>query len=281
MIAVWGASGFIGARMMKGNRIGVDHSSSVSRPGVPLADSISGVIWSAGWAGKKNIDDVEATPERSRLQNIWEPLELARRCQKQGKRLLIFSSGCLFDGLHPSGRGWTENDAPNFVHPVYHRDKWELEMRLREFGDAVTIFRFRLPFDGSHHPRNVTQKFSEWKCLMDVNQSFTWIPDLVRATECWEDGRINGGIWHVTQPGTLNNYFAARNHLNCGVGRIETSLRDYTGSICERSHAVLDSSKLQSVIPMTPVDEAWAEACSEWKSFQSFKCTPRACLLTC
>jgi dTDP-4-dehydrorhamnose reductase len=265
MIAVWGGCGYCASALADdSNHWHVGHTDYYSAPGREIT-RFSGLIWSAGWPGRKNIDDVEATPHRSKLQNVYEPLEVASRFAEQGKRMLFFSSGCLFDGCHPSGRAWREDDEPNFTSPVYHGDKWEMEKGLRQFGDLITIFRFRLPFDSRHHPRNTLHKLSLMPAVWDKEQSYTWIPDLVRAVRAWEEKRIDGGIWHVVQPGTMNNFEAVRDHLNPGVGRITGGDRPEKTMASPRSAAILGCSKLQAVITMTPVKEAWMLAAKEFK----------------
>ena len=261
--AVWGAYGFIGSRLMHPNRMAVGRGDALRQAGANL-DSCDQIIWSAGWAGKKNVDEVQGDEARSRRANVEEPLELAARCQVEGRRLLIFSSGCLFDRLNPQGQPWREDEVPQFIQPVYQRHKWELEQRLQPFGDLVTIFRFRLPFDGTAHPRNLTHKFARFPAVLDQTQSFTWISDLQRAVNLWECGKINGGLWHVVQPGTMNNYLAVKMHLNPGV-QLATNLP----WACPRSVAILDSSKLARMMYLTPVHTAWQQACAEYKKAQA------------
>lgn len=263
-VALWGANGFIGQSIRADNHIPVLHTDAVALPGRPIPDEITSVIWCAGFPGIKNVDDVQRNPVRSKLQNVWEPLELAHRCYEQGKRLLVLSSGCIFDRLNEAGLPHTEEDTPNFTGTVYLSDKYELEQHLLALPYRPTIFRIRVPFNGSHHPRNALHKIASFPAVWDIHQSYTWLPDLKRAVQAWERGKINGGVWHVTQPGTLSNYEAVRKYLNPDVGAIRGNLHEHQQMACPRSAAILDSSKLQSVLSMTPAEEAWAIACKEY-----------------
>jgi len=263
-VALWGASGFVGSTLMKScDLLPVVHGQDHAGKELP---SVSGIIWCAGWPGKKNISDVEANPIRSKLANVWEPLELAERCKRSGRQLLIMSSGCLYDRLNPEGSPWREDEPPNFTGPVYHRDKWEAERGLSQFGDLVTIFRFRLPFNSSRHPRNMLHKFAQWDRVMNIDQSFTWLPDLAKAVRAWQLGIISNGTWHVTQPGTLNNFDAVKKYLNPNVEKIEGTLEEYTQASCARSHAILDSSKLGRVIELTEAEKAWRMECRRYRA---------------
>lgn len=264
MNAIWGL-GYIGSGIFDPERhISIGHYHILSRPGASL-EGISGVIWCAGWPGEKNVDDVEKNPVRSELQNVWEPLEVAQRCKEAGIRMLVLCSGCIFDGLNDEGEPHKETDAPNFTSTVYlsHQARRAATL-MRDYSKIATIFRIRVPFDGRKHPRNTLHKLSKMPEVWDKEQSYTWLPDLARAIKLWEDGTINGGIWHVTQPGTMNNYDAVREELNPEVKRISGGDRPEKAMACPRSAAILDSSKLQGVMTMTPVREAWENSCLQY-----------------
>lgn len=268
MNALFGYQGYIGSSFFGPKRhYPIDHGAWLSLPGVPIPSLVDGVIWSAGWPGIKNVDDVERNPIRSELQNVWEPLELARRCLEAKKRLLVFCSGCIYDKLNAEGLPHKETDPPNFTDTVYlqHQAK-RGELLVQDFSEIATIFRIRVPFDSRRHRRNTLNKLAQFPAVWDSEQSYTWLPDVARAVKAWEEGLINGGVWHVTQPGTMNNFDAVREHLNPQVGRISGGDRPDSAMACARSTAILDSSKLQSVISMTPVKEAWGIACREWKA---------------
>ena len=262
--ALWGYNGFIGSRIRDDETIPVLHGGKFSLPGTPFDNSFDSVIWCAGFAGIKNVDDVQRNPLRSRLQNVWEPLEVAQRCYKYGKRLLMFSSGCIYDKLNKDGLPHVETDAPNFISTVYLADKWEMEQRLLAIFPDVTVFRIRVPFDSSKHPRNSLHKLARFPAVWNVNQSFTWLPDLKKAVQAWKEGRINGGVWHVVQPDVINNYEGVSKYLNPQVGCITGNLHEVEKMACPRSAAILNCSKLQQVISLTPVEEAWQIACREY-----------------
>jgi dTDP-4-dehydrorhamnose reductase len=257
---MWGGRGFIGASILDEGDFAVEHGSRLSLPGERLPEEWSGVIWSAGFPGIKNVDDVERNPIRSKLQNVWEPAEVAMRCQEQGKRLLLIASGCIFDRLNAQGKPHTETDEPNFVCTVYLRDQKEKEERVAAACPGVTIFRIRVPFNGQHNPRNTLHKLAQFASVWDIEQSYTWTEDLKRAIAAWKEGAIDGGIWHVTQPGTLSNYEMVRKYLNPKVGRITGDVHKHEKMLCPRSAAILDCSKLAKVITLTPAEEAFARS---------------------
>lgn len=267
MTAIFGVSGYIGSFLFDKTRyFPVGHGQHLSLPSTPIPESIQNIIWCAGWPGNKNVDDVEKNPIRSELQNVWEPLELAQRCSSHGKRLLVLCSGCIYDKLNSAGLPHKEDDIPNFIGTVYLRHQAQRGERLvRDFSNIATIFRIRVPFDGSHHKRNTLHKLAEMKSVWDSDQSYTWLPDLKRAVMDWEEGIIDGGIWHITQPGIMNNYDAVKRFLNPSVGRITGGDRPDPSMACARSSAILDSSKIQRVISMTPIGEAWEKSCFEYR----------------
>ena len=263
MYAIWG-NGYIGSSIIGRNTITVNHGSKMSLPGVEIPEHIEGIIWAAGFPGVKNVDDVERDPIRSKLQNVYEPAELAQRCRKQNKRLLVLSSGCIFDRLNKEGKPHTEEDVPNFTNTVYLRDQMEKERLVLEACPEATIFRIRVPFSGRYHPRNVIYKLSKFDAVWDIQQSYTWIDDLQRAIRAWKEGRIDGGVWHVTQPGTMSNYDLVKNYLNFYVKPITIDVHIHEKMACPRSAAILDSSKLASIITLTPANKAFHIAVKQY-----------------
>lgn len=266
MNALWGAHGYIGSSLYdKKRHMAIFHGEKLSLPGVSLPKFLKGVIWAAGWPGNRNVDDVERNPIRSSVQNVWEPLELAHRCSDAGKRLLVLCSGCIYDGLNAEGLPHKESDLPNFTQTVYLRHQLQRSERLiSEFGKIVTIFRIRVPFDSSHHPRNTLHKLAQMSAVWDKDQSYTWLPDLAIAIKAWEDGIIDRGIWHVTQPGIMNNYEAVKEWLNPNVKPIAGGDRPDKSMLCPRSAAILDSSKIQKVISMIPISKVWEMSCRNY-----------------
>jgi len=263
LYALWGY-GFIGSSIFD-KYLRVDHGSHLTLPGVIIPDYVEGVIWTAGFPGIKNVDDVERNPIRSKLQNVWEPAELAQRCKEQGKRLLMITSGCIFDRLNKDGNPHTEEDVPNFTSTVYLGDQVEKERLVLQACPNTTIFRIRVPFNGRVHARNSLHKLANFKAVWDIQQSYTWTDDLKKAVAAWKEYRIDGGIWHVTQPGTLSNYEVIRKYINPNVGRIVGDIQAHENMACPRSSAILDCSKLNNVIALTPAEEAFKLAVEQYK----------------
>ena len=248
----------------------------------PIPDKLekgAEVIWSAGWPGRTNIDEVElGDPMKAWEENVFNLAKWAGRVKVQNGRLLVMSSGCLFDGQRGNGLGWRETDTPNFTGGLYHITKLAGErlcQAILPFPNSPTILRFRLPFDGTLHPRNTLAKMAKLPRVWNKEQSYTYMPDLVRTVEAWHEGKMGTGIWNVVQPGYLNNYEAVHDYLNNKVTPIEGVLHEVENMVSPRSAACLSCDKLADMFekmeldPLVPVKQAW-----EWAAYEYKRATP-------
>jgi hypothetical protein len=92
---------------------------------------------------------------------------------------MLNSSGCIYeyDEQHPmhSGKGFTEEDPPNFSGSFYSRTKAMVEnvtqtrvslltpniQLIREYSNVLTL-RLRMPLSDDLHPRNFVTKITKY-----------------------------------------------------------------------------------------------------------------------
>lgn len=205
------------------------------------------VINTAGKTGRPNIDWCEDHKLETIESNITGPLVLLKTCSDRAIRLVHLSSGCIFTGTPPSGKGFTETDTPNPVS-FYSWSKAMADEILQRF--PVLILRLRMPISSEKNPRNLITKIAGYSKIIDVENSVTVVDDLLRATkELIEKKCI--GIYNITNPGTLTHRnlmawyteFVDPSHRYelIGADQLEKQGLAKTG----RSNCILDTTKLE------------------------------------
>ncbi len=96
------------------------------------------VLNAAGLTGRPNVDWCETHKTETIRSNVIGCLTLADVCSSRGVHMTYFGTGCIFhyDDAFPqdSGRGFCEDDTPNFtgsyysytkVRPLQDRHTWQ------------------------------------------------------------------------------------------------------------------------------------------------------------
>lgn len=225
------------------------------------------VINCAGKTGRPNIDWCEDHPVETMSVNVAGPIILATECAKRQIRMVHLGSGCIYQGTGPgylgNQEGYSETDPPNFRGSLYSRSKILSEEALDAFSGVLQL-RLRMPFDGSGHPRCLITKLVNYRSIIDVPNSVTWVSDLVTTTlELIRRERI--GIWNIVNPGAVRH----SEILDLYREIVDPSFTYETilvGTLlqrvkAERSNCVLSTKKLEEEgIRLTPAKEALRQA---------------------
>lgn len=228
------------------------------------------VINAAGKTGRPNIDWCEDHREETLHANVLGPLVLLEACQRRGISWVHLSSGCIYDGDH-AGRGFSEEDEPNFHGSFYARSKIWSEQILREF--PVLILRLRMPFDASANERSLLMKLRKYRAVLDVGNSLTSLPDFLETARILIERRRTG-IYNVVNPGTLSPYRIMelyREIVDPSHVFERLALQDL-GAVTRagRSNCVLSAAKLEGEgIRLRPVEEAVREALQALRAARS------------
>lgn len=236
------------------------------------------VINAAGRTGKPNVDWCEDHKEETLRANVTGPLVLLNECMKRNIYLVHIGSGCIYDGDGPvhrsppeadeggGGKGFTEEDAPNFTGSFYSLSKAMSDQLLKPF--PVLQLRIRMPFDGSRSPRNLLTKLVGYKKVLDRDNSITYMPDFFTALTTLVEKRATG-IYNVVNPGPVSPYKIMMKYKELidpkhTFERLE--LKDLpTVTKAARSNCILSGVKLaQEGIVMRHSDEAIREALEEF-----------------
>ena len=267
---IFGAGGYIGSHL-------VARYPDALTPKVDIADPVGVaaaleqyhpdiVVNAAGKTGRPNVDWCEDHKAETLHANVLGPLVLREACDARGIYLVHLSSGCMYAGDN-GGRGFTEDDEPNFLGSYYSRTKVWSEATLREFcaqDPGILIIRPRMPFDGTLQARNLLTKLAGYATVLDEPNSFTFIPDMMDAMQALMERRAKG-IFNVVNPGRMSPYDAMLRYCDIvdpthHFERFDAQTLDSVVK-AKRSNCYLSTAKLAAAgITMKPVEQAIDEA---------------------
>ncbi len=158
------------------------------------------VLNAAGKRGVPNVDWCETHQVETFKGNVELPLVVAEACQEKGVYLLHIGSGCVFYGEAPDPKGWKEDD---FANPVayYSKCKYAADLVLGSLPNTG-VARIRVPLDDQPYPGNIIDKLAAYPKIIDVGNSITVIPDMIKVFYQLMEKK-GEGIFHVTNPGSL------------------------------------------------------------------------------
>ena len=263
-ILVFGSKGFIGGRMLEtwpdavGTNVRTDDKAAV----LAELDLVKpdAVVNAAGTTGKPNVDWCENHQSETMRGNIIAPLILAEACQERRVYMLQLGTGCVFYGPSPEPRGWREDDFGNPIS-TYSRSKYALDLALTTYPN-VAIARLRMPLDDRPGPRNLIDKITSYKQVIDVANSATVVTDLIDV--CYQIIQKRGtGIFHTVNPGPMFHHDIINLYRElvdptqtCEYIR-EDELLSRGLVTKKRSTCIMQSSRLQELgIEMRPIDVA-------------------------
>jgi nucleoside-diphosphate-sugar epimerase len=191
--------------------------------------------------------------------NVLGVLNLADLCHERHIHVTNFATGCIYeyDSEHPigSGRGFTEEEIPNFHGSFYAHTKAMVEDLLRHFPNILTL-RVRMPLSDDLHPRNFISKITKYERVVNIPNSMTVLHDLlpVSLLMC-KRGLV--GVYNFTNPGVISH----NEILDLYAQFIDPSFKYQNFSVEEqskilnagRSNNELDTSKLLSAVPEVPI----------------------------
>jgi dTDP-4-dehydrorhamnose reductase len=261
-VLIFGSGGYLGEHFLKlypdAITPKIDIADAPSVAAILDAEHPDVVINCAGKTGRPNVDWCEGHKKETIHANVIGPLVLLEQCAKRSIYWVHMSSGCMYEGNN-DGRGFAEVDVPNFTGSFYSRSKIWSDQILKEFPD-VLVLRIRMPFGDDTHPRSVITKISKYAKVLDVPNSFTYLPDFLDAAQQLISSRRTG-LYNVVNPGALSPYDIMAMYVqivdNSHV--IERLTLDHLSKVvvAGRSNCILSIEKLQKEgISMQPAEQA-------------------------
>jgi UDP-glucose 4,6-dehydratase len=286
MILLLGASGYVGQAFQSlFSKQGVAFTP-LSRAEIDYYDpsqlvqairrlKVSFLVNAAGYTGKPNVDACELFRTDCVEGNAVLPGRIREACETAGIPWGHVSSGCIYSGRRPDGRGFHEDDLPNFSFRTndcsFYSGTKALGEEVLAGAESCYIWRLRIPFDHRDSPRNYLSKLMTYQRLLQAENSVSHLGDFVSSClACWQK-ELPTGIYNLTNPGAVTTREV--------VARIQQHLKldrtfEFFSGIDEfmrlaantpRSNCVLDSSKAEAAgLPMRPVAEALDEALARW-----------------
>lgn len=212
---VFGANGWIGGKLMtllreQGHQPIAALSRLQNRQDVEqeiTSVNPDFVINAAGVTGRPNIDWCEDHKQETIRSNIIGALTLADVCFCHHKHMTNFGTGCIYeyDAQHPvgSGKGFTEEDIPNFAGSFYSKTKINLDTLLRAYPNVLNL-RLRMPISDDLHERSFITKISHYQKVINVPNSMTILTDLLPVSIQMAERRLTG-TYNFVNPGTISH----------------------------------------------------------------------------
>ncbi|XP_078431259.1 rhamnose biosynthesis 1 isoform X2 [Wolffia australiana] len=222
------------------------------------------VFNAAGVTGRPNVDWCETHRPETIRANVAGTLTLADVCRTQGLLMVNFATGCIFeyDAAHPlgSGKGFKEEDTPNFAGSFYSKTKAMVEELLKEYENVCTL-RVRMPISSDlTNPRNFITKIARYSKVVNIPNSMTVLDELLPISVEMAKRNLTG-IWNFTNPGVVSHNEILemyRAHIDPGFTWTNFTLEEQAKVIvAARSNNEMDASKLKKEFPeLLPIKES-------------------------
>ncbi len=130
-----------------------------------------------------NVDECENDLDKTLQANTFVPIILAEAALRNNIRLIHISSGCIYHYDYSKDVPIDEDRLPDFLELYYSRTKIYSDRALEILSQKypILIIRIRVPLDNRPHPRNILTKLINYKKVIDVPNSVTYVPDFIKA----------------------------------------------------------------------------------------------------
>lgn len=224
------------------------------------------VINCAGSTGRPNIDWCEDNKQATFEANVNLPLNIAKACKEVNVKMVHLGSGCVYQGNN-NGKGFSEEDKPNFAGSFYSITKTLSESMLKDYD--VLQLRLRMPIDSDPGPRNFITKITNYKQVINEKNSMTIIEDLLKAAEILME-REKTGIYNITNPGPMSH----KEILDLYKEIVDSSFSYEIISLDElhkftkaqRSNCILNTKKLEKEIKLPLLKERITEQLTKYSN---------------
>ena len=208
------------------------------------------IINASGYTGFPNVEGCESHKEETIDGNIIWPMEIERRSQYIP--VIHLSSACVYDGYKLNGKGWTEEDSPNFNKSFYSLTKRFVQQKLDLKNNY--LLRIRMPFAKDNSDRNYLNKLRKYPKLIDGENSLSCLDDVVRVVLFFAQTFPEPGIYNVCNEGHIGAKEIAD---MMGLQKEWFTREEFDKFVSTpRSFTTLNTDKLQKIFPIRDVREA-------------------------
>ena len=225
------------------------------------------IINCAGKTGKPNVDWCEDHKVETLYSNVIGPLILVKVCQELKKYFVHVGTGCVYEGDN-NGRGFSEEDKPNFFGSFYSKSKIWSQEALSEF-ENVLILRLRMPILSEVSDRSYIRKIVKYPKIISEKNSMTIVDDLLEVTKYLIENKRTG-TYNVTNPGSISpkeildmyKEIVDSTHTYEDISLDE--LHSFTKA--KRSNCVLNTDKLEKEFKLKTIRERVREILEKYKT---------------
>lgn len=214
----------------------------------------------AGLTGRPNVDWCEDHKEDVLRVNVIGTLSLLDLCSARGIHVTNYATGCIYsyDDEHViGGKGFTEEDPPNFTGSYYSYTKGVVEGLLRTYTNVLTL-RVRMPISDDLADRNFITKISKYARVVDIPNSMTTLTDLLPISVTMTERGIKGVV-NFTNPGAIshNEILAMYKELIDPEYTWKNFTEEEQNKILKagRSNNTLDTTKFEACVPDIKIPE--------------------------
>jgi len=280
--ALIGSSGFVGnaiekelctrnLSMVKSYRTEIDIYDLNSLHEFLKRGSVTNLINCAGFTGKPNVDACELAKYESLQGNAVLPGVIREVCEDLQIPWGHVSSGCIYSGRRPDGKGWTEEDEPNFSFRSppcsFYSGTKALGEEVLEGAENCFVWRLRIPFNHEPSPRNYLQKLLNYENLLEAENSVSHLEEFCqKCIECFTKD-VEPGIYNMTNSGSITTSQVTEWMIQEGLTDKKFNFFKSEEEFMEkaaktpRSNCVLDTTKAEKAgIGMRPVEEAMIDS---------------------
>jgi UDP-glucose 4,6-dehydratase len=222
------------------------------------------VINCIGKTGRPNVDWCEDNKEETMQSNVLIPGFILRACLKTGKKMVHIGSGCIYEGDN-GGIGFSEEDKPNFFGSYYSKTKTHAENILKDFN--VLQIRVRIPIDDHPDPRNLITKLLGYNKILIVQNSITYVPDLLSTSKFLMD-QGHQGIFNVTNSGSITYDKILKIYQDLSGKNLDYNLispMDLDSMTkAKRSNCILSTKKLQNLMNIRDINKVLPECLKKY-----------------
>ncbi len=194
----------------------------------------------------RNVDECEKDLDKTLVANTFVPIILLEAALRNNIKFIHISTGCIYHYDYSKDAPIDENKEPDFFGLFYSRAKIYSERALDALSKKypVLIIRIRVPLDNRPHPRNLLTKLINYKKVIDMSNSVTYIPDFLKALKHLI--KINArGIYNVVNRGGLR-YPQLLDVYKKYVPDFEYEVIDYKKLNIVRTNLLLSTKKLEN-----------------------------------
>jgi dTDP-4-dehydrorhamnose reductase len=225
-----------------------------------LDNKITHVLNAAGVTGRPNVDWCEDNKIETVSTNVIGTLNAAEICNKHGVHHLLYATGCIFeyDDEHTiGGKGFTEEDVPNFGGSWYSYTKGALEPLLKIY-PTTCVLRVRMPISDDLGPRNFVTKISKYDRVVNIPNSMTTMTDMLPVSIIMAERNLTG-IYNFCNPGAISHNEVLelyKKHVDPDYTWENFTVEEQAKVIkAGRSNNTLDHTKLCAALPGVNIPE--------------------------